>query len=107
MQNPLAQLSPFDINVLGKEERRKYSRAPIKFSLFYSTPDGPGGSSALSRTDVGSSMPRVFAVLRLTTNSTLVGCCTGNSAGPGTFENLAGVNAGLTINVEVIHPVTH
>ena len=38
MQNPLAQLSPFDINVLGKEERRKYSRAPIKFSLFYSTP---------------------------------------------------------------------
>src|SRR5512144_3089365 len=39
-------------------------------------------SSALSRTDVGSSMPRDFAVLRLTTNSTLVGCCTGVSADP-------------------------
>ena len=35
--HPLAQLSPLDINVLDKEERRKYSRAPIKFSLFYST----------------------------------------------------------------------
>jgi hypothetical protein len=28
VQNPLAQLSPFDIKWLGKEERRKYSRAP-------------------------------------------------------------------------------
>ena len=34
VQNPLAQLSPFDINWLGKEERRKYSRAPLNSRYF-------------------------------------------------------------------------
>src|SRR5262245_319558 len=38
-------------------------------------------SSALSRTEVGSSRPSDLAVLRLTTSSTFVGCWTGKSAG--------------------------
>src|SRR5262249_38279129 len=46
-------------------------------------------SSALNRTEVGSSRPSDLAVLRLTTSSTLVGCWTGKSAGLGPFEILA------------------
>jgi hypothetical protein len=38
-------------------------------------------SSARSSTDCGMVRPSVFAVLRLTTSSNLVGCSTGSSAG--------------------------
>src|SRR5215813_2115953 len=38
-------------------------------------------SSARARIDGGMVRPRVLAVLRLTTSSKLVGCCTGRSAG--------------------------
>src|SRR5262245_46101881 len=38
-------------------------------------------SSARASTDAGTSMPNVFAILRLITSSYLVGACTGRSAG--------------------------
>jgi hypothetical protein len=38
-------------------------------------------SSARMRSDSGTSSPSVLAVLRFTSNSTLVGCSTGRSAG--------------------------
>src|SRR6476660_5815695 len=38
-------------------------------------------SSARASTDCGKSRPRVLAVLRLITSSSLVGACTGRSAG--------------------------
>src|SRR3974390_1884878 len=38
-------------------------------------------SSARASTDAGTSIPIAFAVLRLMTNSYLVGACTGRSAG--------------------------
>src|SRR6516164_6885430 len=38
-------------------------------------------SSALASTDAGRSRPSIFAVLRLTTSSYLVGACTGMSPG--------------------------
>jgi hypothetical protein len=37
-------------------------------------------SSARSRIDVGNSIPIALAVLRLTTSSNFVGCCTGRSS---------------------------
>src|SRR5262249_46556806 len=44
-------------------------------------PDHSITSSASASNFAGISIPRAFAVLRLTTSSNLVGCCTGKSAG--------------------------
>src|SRR5262245_15418047 len=43
-------------------------------------------SSARASTEDGISSPSVFAVFRFTTNSYLVGCCTGRSAGFAPFR---------------------
>ena len=50
-------------------------------------------SSARSSTDVGSSTPIAFAVLRLTTSSNFVGCSTGRSAGLAPLRILAANSA--------------
>ena len=47
--------------------------------------DHPMTSSALARKEGGRSSPRAFAVLRLITSATLVGCCTGRSPGLAPF----------------------
>ena len=46
-------------------------------------------ASARSKIEVGNSMPTAFAVLRLTTNSNLLGCSTGRSAGLAPRSTLA------------------
>ncbi len=45
--------------------------------------------SALNSSDVGTSRPIAFAVLRLTTISNFVGCCTGRSSGLAPFRILS------------------
>ena len=48
----------------------------------YPSPDGAlRALSAIASSVLGMAMPRALAVLRLTTNSNLVGCSTGMSAG--------------------------
>jgi hypothetical protein len=42
-------------------------------------------------------MPSIFAVVRLTTISNFVGCCTRQLRGAGALQNLANIDAGLTI----------
>src|SRR4029077_3589191 len=49
-------------------------------------------SSARARIDGGTVRPSVFAVLRLTTSSNVVGCWTGRSAGLAPLTALAGEN---------------
>jgi hypothetical protein len=43
-------------------------------------------SSALNKSDVGTSIAKALAVFRLMIVSNLVGCCTGRLAGPAPFR---------------------
>jgi len=52
-----------------------------EFRVIAEPPDHSITSSARARSVGGTSMPSVFAVLRLITSSYLVGACTGRSAG--------------------------
>src|SRR5215471_7898138 len=70
--NPLALLRP-------RRERPRGRAAEQRDNL--ASPHHSMTSSARARTDDGISSPRALAVLRLTTNSYLVGACTGRSAG--------------------------
>jgi hypothetical protein len=54
---------------------------------------------ARERLDGGTVRPSASAVLRLTTNSNLVGCWTGRSAGLVALKDLSGVDADLTNRV--------
>src|SRR4029077_6604084 len=53
-------------------------------------------SSARARIDGGTVMPSALAVLRLTTSSNVVGCCTGRSAGSGPLGILSAANHALS-----------
>src|SRR5271166_776680 len=62
-------------------------------------------SSASNCTALGTSMPSARAVCRLMTNSNVVDCTTGRSAGFVPFEDLTGVDANLVIHVQKIGPI--
>jgi hypothetical protein len=51
--------------------------------------------------------PNAFAALRLTTNSNVVGCSTGKSAGLAPLRNFAGVNADLANTFRDVGSVAH
>jgi hypothetical protein len=55
-------------------------------------------SSARARIDCGTVRPRALAVFRFTTSSSVVGCCTGRSAGFSPFRIYSDVNADLAID---------
>src|SRR3954465_14481932 len=59
--------------------------SPFRNALAWRAFDHPMTSSALARKEGGRSSPRAFAVLRLITSATLVGCCTGRSPGLAPF----------------------
>src|SRR5215472_379000 len=65
--------------LLGAERgrcRHRTGQQEHEFATFHSIT-----SSARTRIDGGTVMPSALAVLRLTTSSNVVGCCTGRSAG--------------------------
>src|SRR5262245_51793431 len=64
-------------------------------------------SSASNCIELGTSMPSALAVSRLMTNSNLVDCNTGKSAGFAPLESLTGIDADLTKHVRTIGRVAH
>src|SRR5213083_1041351 len=57
--------------------------------------------------ELGTSRPSARAVCRLITNSNLVDCKTGRSAGFAPLRDAAGIGADLTICIDRIDPIAH
>ena len=65
-------------------------------------------SSTRARIDGGIVRPSSFAVLRLTTNSNLIGCSTGRSVGGiGASEDLVDVDRGTPLHLGNIYSIGH
>ena len=64
-------------------------------------------SSAMESSPGGTSMPSARAVCRLMTNSNLVDCRTGRSAGLAPLRMLPGIDADLTKHVREVGSVAH
>src|SRR5262245_35611145 len=62
-------------------------------------------SSARASKVAGTSRPSALAVLRLITNSNLVGACTGRSAGSH-LEGCGRIDAGLPVHFEFVCAIT-
>src|SRR5436305_2901495 len=73
----------------GKPDQRFVTRAPRQGSAWPGWNAYSITSSARARMVWGTTKPRSFAVLRLMTNSNLVGCSTGRSAGFAPFRILS------------------
>src|SRR5215471_5566179 len=64
-------------------------------------------SSASNWIELGTSMPSALAVCMLITNSNLVDCKTGRSAGVCTFEDMSSVDPHLAKHVRTVGRVAH
>jgi hypothetical protein len=60
-------------------------------------------SSAVANSVSGTSMPSALAAVSLMTNSNLVDCTTGGSAGFGALEDAAGIDADLAKQLRQTH----
>src|SRR5262249_46273132 len=73
--------APHPLRLLCARRERPHSRRAAAQRAELAPPDHSITSSARNRIEVGISMPIALAVLRFTTNSNLLGCSIGRSAG--------------------------